>query len=274
MTKSLTPVVVFVDIDNAPQESTDRHLRLASLLESLADERITLVFYSHRTRAEIESIRQAIGVFHPFICESGAAAFVPGRYFGTDLENARDVAGYQAIEFGAPYGDMVTAVHRIADRLGLDVVGFSDMSVEQVARECGTSLLEARLAKLREYSEPFRLLLANPVAERRMVKGIAGAGLTSTVRGPFHYVGAASGPGAAVSVLSTLYKVAGGSVLTAGIGDEPYGAEVAARVDVVLDTGEPAGAVGPDSADWLESIIESVRGVRQAQPRALVHHAR
>ena len=79
MTKSLTPIVAFVDIDGAPQATSDRHSRLASLLESLAGERITLVFSSHRTRAEIETIRQAIGVFHPFICESGAAAFVPGR---------------------------------------------------------------------------------------------------------------------------------------------------------------------------------------------------
>jgi mannosyl-3-phosphoglycerate phosphatase len=270
MTKPVTPVVAFVDIDGAPQDASDRHLPLAGLLESLAGERITLVFYSHRTRAEMETFRQALGVFHPFICESGAAAFVPGRYFGTDLENARDVAGYQAIEFGAPYGDMVSAVHRAADRLGLGVLGFSDMSVEQVARECGTSLLNARLAKLREYSEPFRLLLANPVAERRMVKAIAAAGLTCTVRGPFHHVGSVSGPGAAVAVLCTLYKVAFGSVVTAGIGDGPFGAEVARRVDVALGT----IAAGQNPVAWLEGIIRSARGIRQAPPRAMAHQAR
>ena len=270
MTKSLTPIVAFVDIDGAPQDTSDRPHRLAGLLESLAGERITLVFYSHRTRAEMESFRQALGVFHPFICESGAAAFVPGRYFGTDLENARDVAGYQAIEFGAPYGDMVSAVHRLADRLGLGVLGFSDMSVDQVARECGTSLLTARLAKLREYSEPFRLLLANPVAERRMVKAIAVAGLTCSVRGPFHHVGSVSGPGAAVAVLCTLYKVAFGSVMTAGIGDGASGAEVARRVDVALG---PIAA-GQDPVAWLDGIIECIRGVRQAEPRAIAHQAR
>lgn len=241
------------------------------MLESLAGERIMLVFQSHRTRAEMETVRQSLGVFHPFICESGAAAFVPGRYFGTDLENSRDVAGYQAIEFGAPYGDMVSAVHRIADRLGLGILGFSDMSVEQVARECGTSLLEARLAKLREYSEPFRLLLANPVAERRMAKAIAAAGLTCTVREPFHHVGAVSGPGAAVAVLSTLYKVAFGSVVTAWIGDGASGTEVAPRVDVALDIGSRARQ---DSITWLEGIIKSVRGVRQAEPRAVARQAR
>jgi mannosyl-3-phosphoglycerate phosphatase len=271
MTKSLTPIVAFVDIDGAPLEPTDRPFRLASALESLAGERIMLVFYSHRTRAEMETIRQSLGVFHPFICESGAAAFVPGRYFGTDLENARDVAGYQTIEFGAPYGDMVSAVHRLADRLGLGILGFSDMSVEQVARECGTSLLDARLAKLREYSEPFRLLLANPVAERRMVKAIAAAGLTTIARASFYYVGSVSGPGAAVAVLSTLYKVAFGSIVTVGIGDEPFGTEIAPRVDVALGMGTGAGQ---DPVAWLEGIIENVRRIRQAQPQAMAHRAR
>lgn len=270
MTKPSTPIVAFVDIDGASQDTSDRHYRLAGLLESLAGERITLVFYSHRTRAEMETFRQTIGVFHPFICEGGAAAFVPGRYFGNDLENARDVAGYQAVEFGAPYRDMAAAVHRIADRLGLGVLGFSDMSVEQVARECGTSLLAARLAKLREYSEPFRLLLANPVAERRMVKAIAAADLTCIARGPFHHVGSVSGPGAAVAVLSTLYKVAFGSVMTVAIGDGPFRNDIAPRVDVALG----ATAAGQDQVAWLESIIESVRGVRQAEPRAIARQAR
>ena len=122
-----------------------------------------LVFCSARTRAQIESTRQAFGVFHPFVCESGAAAFVPERYFGSDVDNTRKVGGYQAIEFAPPYEQRRR--HGAARRptgSSIGVMGFNDMSVEQVARECGLSLLEARLAKLREYGEPFRLSCAEP----------------------------------------------------------------------------------------------------------------
>ena len=97
------PVVTFVDIDAIPAPRG----RIAEgawrdLLEALARERIMLVFCSRRTRAQVESTRQAFGIFHPFVCEGGAAAFVPERYFGSDVESTPKVGGYQAVEFASP----------------------------------------------------------------------------------------------------------------------------------------------------------------------------
>ena len=136
-----------------------------------------------------------------------------------DVESTRRVGGYQAIEFATRYENVVDIIQRAADRLQIGVLGFNDMSVEQVARECGLSLLEARLAKLREYGEPFRLLRANPLAERRLWRALEAAGLTCRRGGDFHHAGAAKGPQAAIAVLTTLYRIAFGSVLTAGASD-------------------------------------------------------
>src|SRR5919107_1273126 len=141
------PVVTFVDIDKVPAPTTSPHEPLSDVLETLARERIMLVFCSQRTRAQLEGTRQAFGIYHPFVCEGGAAAFVPERYFGSEIENARKVGGYQAIEFAAPYETVVEKLRRASDRLGIGVLGFNDMSVELVARECGLTLLEAHLAK-------------------------------------------------------------------------------------------------------------------------------
>ncbi len=266
MSKHLVPAIVFADIDSAPPARLfDRGDRLAALLETLAVSRITVVLCSRRTRAEVESIRQDLGIFHPFVCENGAAAFVPERYFGSDLENTRKVGGYQAIEFGSPYEQVVETLRRVADRLGLRVQGFHDMSVEQVSREHGLPLLEARLAKLREYSEPFRLLSANPVAEYRLLKALGAAGLTCVSLGPFQHAGTVRGAGAAAAVLTTLYRVAFGSIVTATVGDGVPAADIALRVDLRLDT--PAG--GP--LDWLEAIvrdIENIRAARLSRPAA------
>jgi mannosyl-3-phosphoglycerate phosphatase len=228
------PLVTFVDIDTVPSpESLDRHAH-ARLLETLAHERIMLVFCSERTRAQMESTRQAFGVFHPFVCEGGAAAFVPERYFGSDLENSRRIGGYQAIEFGSLYEDVIETLRRVSERLNVGVMGFNDMSVEQVARECGLSLLEARLAKLREHGEWFRMLFANPVTERRLIRGLEAAGLNCRQGDPFHHVGTARGPGPAVAVLTTLYRVAFGNVMTACAGDGPIARDLAPCVDAPL----------------------------------------
>jgi mannosyl-3-phosphoglycerate phosphatase len=260
MSKLPVPAIVFADIDSAPPAALfNGGDRQAVLLERLAIRRVTLVLCSRRTRAEVESIRQDLGIFHPFVCENGAAAFMPERYFGSDLENTRKVGGYQAIEFGSPYEQVVDTLRRVADRLSLRVLGFRDMSVEQVSREYGLSLLEARLAKLREYSEPFRLLSANPVAEHRLLKALGAAGLTCVTLGPFHHAGTVPGAGPAAAVLTTLYRVAFGTIVTAVVGDGVLSADIARRVDLRLET----PARGP--TDWLESIFQDIDHIREAR---------
>ena len=259
MPKTPLPAIVFVDADAAPgAPPSDRGDRLAGALERLAARRVTIVLCSRRTRAEFESVRQALGIFHPFVCERGAAAYVPERYFGSDLENARRVGGYQAIEFGEPYEKVIGTLHRVADRVGLAITGFNDMSVDQVARECGLPLLEARLAKLREYRELVRLDAANPVAERRLVKALESAGLICTPFGDFHEVGTISDAGGAIAVISTLYRVALGAIVTACAGGDEWSAPIAGRVETRLNP--PAG----DPPDWLESIARDMDDIRDA----------
>jgi mannosyl-3-phosphoglycerate phosphatase len=265
------PFVTFVDIDAAPAPTGESRAPMSDLLETLAQERIMLVFISQRTRAQLESTRQALGVFHPFVCEGGAAAFVPERYFGSDLENARKVGGYQAIEFAAPYESAVDKLRRASDRLGIGILGFNDMSVELVARECGLTLLEAHLAKLREYAEPFRLLCANPVAERRLFRAVESTGLTCRRGEPFHTVCASSGPRPAIDVLTTLYRLAFGKIVTAAMDEGSGATDIVPFVDVPLATGpqkktqsqRDSGA--PCARAWLESLIEQVQFCRDAR---------
>ena len=259
------PVIVFVDVDAVPVPPNESRGALARMLERLARERIMLVFCSQRTRAQVESARQAFGVFHPFITESGGAAFLPERYFGAAVDRTRKVGGYEAVEFGVPYGTVVDGIRRAAERLNVGVLGFNDMSVEQVARECGLSLLEARLAKLREYGEPFRLLNSNPVAERRLLKALEASGLVCRRGTSFHLATGAKGPEAGIALLTTLYRGAFGSVLTAAAIEGGGEADLAPHVDV------PLGPIALDPDDrcaglsWLERIVQESDNARAAQ---------
>ena len=155
----------------------------------LEREHLPLVFSSSKTRAELELIQHELGISQPFICETGGAVFVPRGYFGFNVAPALDVAGYEVVEFGKPYTEVVASLHRAADRLDIAVVGFNDMSVEEVAIDCDLPLLQARLAKLREYSELFRVVDAKPGALPRLFKALRGAGLDCTSRGAYHHLG-------------------------------------------------------------------------------------
>jgi predicted mannosyl-3-phosphoglycerate phosphatase (HAD superfamily) len=229
------PVILFLDGDTIPPVLRSGPHRVAGILETLAADRITIVLCAYRTRAEMEHLRQSLGVFHPFVCEGGAAAFVPERYFGSPIENARAVGGYEAIEFAPGYDATVDRLRRHADRQNVAVTGFNDMSVAQVAHECGQSLLDARLAKLREYSECFRLLRDNPLAEQRLITALRASGLDTRPAGPFLQTVAQNGFGPAVAVLSTLYRLTFGKIVTACLGSEPFETALASHVDAVID---------------------------------------
>jgi mannosyl-3-phosphoglycerate phosphatase len=180
---------------------------------------VPVVLCSTRTRAELEFVQRRLGICHPFVCENGAAIYVPRGYFDFDLPNARAASGYQVVEFGRPYRDVVRALREHARRLEIDIVGFDDSSVEDVAHDCHVSLQQARLAKLREYGEPFRIVSRRPDQRTRLFRALAASGFGCAAGGRYEHVGAAADEASAIRLLCEWYGRAYGSVATIGLGD-------------------------------------------------------
>jgi predicted mannosyl-3-phosphoglycerate phosphatase (HAD superfamily) len=268
------PVVVFADIGEAFQVG-DLLQGSAGARESLCSEDVVLVLCSNMTRAQLEICQQQLGIAHPFICESGAALLVPHGYFPFGMLCDRDHGRHHVFEFGTPYAEVVDVLHRTAARLGIGVVGFSDMSVEQVAIECDLSLSQARLAKLREYDEPFRLVEANDAARNRLLKALRAARMVRTHRGAYDYVGAPVDKGTSVGLLTALYRRAFGPIITVGVGDATNSMALLRRVKmpyVVEQKGtDPKSPSLPwipkldlpsGSTAWIEAIADVARQAR------------
>jgi mannosyl-3-phosphoglycerate phosphatase len=241
-----------------------RFSRAATILRDLAVDNAALVLCSGKTRAELEFVQQKLDLVHPFISENGGAVYVPAHYFGFDVPNGRSVAGYQVVEFGRPYADVVQALRRAADRLRMPLVGFSDMSIEDVAHECHMPLLQARLAKLREYDEPFRLVDAAPGARSRLFKALDGVHLRGVAGTQFDRVGAPVDIDIGVSLLKTFFKRENPAVATAGLAHEttPHDA-LLGLVDypVLVPEDDDDGRI--DVVDWAEAIVDAVQSLRR-----------
>jgi mannosyl-3-phosphoglycerate phosphatase len=268
--QSAVPMVVFLDLDSAliavdPASLADG----VGDFHALAEDGVSVVVCSSNTRAEIESLQQALDIHGPFVCESGGAALIPPGYFGLDLPNTRDVHGYQAVEFGRAYRDVVAALHRTADRLHIPIRGFDDMSVEDVARERGMTPLRARLAKLRDYTEPFRLVDPDPADRLRVAKALGGAGLRSVARGCFDHAGGTVGNGVAANLLVSLYRRKFGRVVTVALVDAMADPDLLRLVEYPItmpESGRDRAAV--DTLEWACRMIHVVRSIdrRPAAP--------
>jgi mannosyl-3-phosphoglycerate phosphatase len=270
-------VIVFSDVDGVLRApNTPAFTTAAAALRQLAFDDTALVLCSGRTRAELEFVQQKLDITHPFICENGGALMIPHGYFGFELPNSHNVAGCQAVEFGRAYTDVVDILHRTAARLRIEILGFSGMSIEEVAKEWQLPLLQARLAKLREYEEPFRLIDPDPAARSRLFKALGAAGLHCRTGGRFERVGAHLDSAAAVNLLNSLYRRGRSDLITLGITRTTPDDSLFKLVDYAImaaDDDPLAGrsAAGAEAAgeesitvvDWAEAIVDRVKELRR-----------
>ncbi len=197
-----------------------------------------------------------------------------GGTFLVPISDGRSIAGYKALEFGLPYYQLVETLHRVANELDIPVVGFSDMTIEEVAKDCKLSLMVARLAKLREYDEPFRIPDPSPAAHSRLFKALHRAGLRCTRGGRYHHLTGVTDKGLGVRTLKALYRQVWGKVVAVGLGDSLNDLSLLQETDIPIVVQNPASdstarllrkvptarlTDGPGPQGWNDAILEVVK---------------
>jgi len=150
-------IVVFTDLDETLLDENYSYEAAKPALNFLVHSNIPIIFCSCETMVEIEVYREEMGIKDPFISENGAALFIPSGYFNFSFEYTRRRGRYLIIEFGTGYSVLRDKLEGIRKRSGFKIVGFGDMSAEEIAKDCGLSLKDAKLAKKRDYDEAFRI---------------------------------------------------------------------------------------------------------------------
>ncbi|MDD8021082.1 MAG: HAD-IIB family hydrolase [Acidobacteriota bacterium] len=220
MTVSL---VVFTDLDGTLLDNETYGFEPANqALHALKKKGVPVILCTSKTRAETEAISRQLGLKHPFIVENGGAIFIPRRYFTSEqLKTAgyklKPKGNYLAIELGFPYQQLRRFLVNIREKSKLQVKGFGDCQLEEIARMTGLSLREARLATRREYDEP--CWLEDPAEVRLFRQKAREAGLKVVRGGRFFHLTANNDKGRAVRLLKKLYRQKFGRIISLGLGD-------------------------------------------------------
>ncbi len=112
-------LVIFTDLDGTLLDhETYSYTPATEALDLLVRKGIPLILCSSKTRAEIELIQLDLRLRHPFISENGGAVFIPRGYLPFAPEGARNIEGYEALEFGTPYWQLVEVLHRVSAEPG------------------------------------------------------------------------------------------------------------------------------------------------------------
>jgi mannosyl-3-phosphoglycerate phosphatase len=262
--------VVFTDLDGSLLDrDTYRWDATIPALEHVERRAVPLVLVTGKTRAEVQGWRQRLGNNHPFVVENGGAVFIPQGYFPISVPGATLRSGYEVVEWGKPYADLIAGLRAASRFTRCRVAAFHEMTAEKVASVCGLAVEEAVLAKQREYDEPFYVV--DTERERQLKLALAAQGLRWTHGGRLCHVGGDSDKASGVRLLSALFRKTHERIVTIGLGDSLSDASFLQAVDMlVIVRSRDAAALqslvphamltwheGP--AGWNEAVLEVLR---------------
>ena len=208
--------VLFTDLDGTLLTEKYRFDETKPAITYLLAKNVAIVFCSSKTRLEIEFYRKQMGVCDPFISENGAAIYIPHSYFQHNYIYTRQTEDCNAIELGIPYVKLRQSIKKIAAKTGAKIVGFGDMTAQEIAQDAGLNFELARLAKQREFDEPFRIAEGN---EKQVFAEIRNEGLGVTKGDGYYHLSGNHDKGSAVTLLNKLYVENFGRTRTMAVGN-------------------------------------------------------
>jgi mannosyl-3-phosphoglycerate phosphatase len=251
-------LVVFSDLDGTLLDHETYAFDAARLaLDRLRDQRVPLVLCTSKTRSEVEPVRIALDNHDPFVVENGGGVYLPAGYFPFEIDGAERRGDYCVVRVGDAHADLVRALARASRESGVGVRGFADMTDKEVAEATDLGLEEARLARDREFDEPF--VITGAGRPDALLAAIEREGKRWTRGGRFHHITGANDKAAAVRQLMALYRRHLGAIRTVGLGDAPNDATFLSVVDVPILVASPR-------IDQLRSLVPQGRVTSLAGP--------
>lgn len=253
-------IIIYTDLDGSLLDhKTYSFAESKSALAAAQARGIPIVFCSSKTRAEIEPLRQELQVKDPFIVENGGAAIIPAGYspFFTEVRPGR---GDPMIVLGTPYRTLVEAVNDLREAFPNKIISFSNMTVEEIAHDCDLSLDQARLAKKREFDEPFRLVDADDRTRERILNEIRRLGLSCSEGGRYYHLHGGNDKGMAVRILTRFAWRHDLETFSVGLGDSLNDLTMLETADYPVLIKRPDGTHHPGVIELLPKI-HLTRGV-------------
>ncbi|MGY6650341.1 HAD-IIB family hydrolase [Wenyingzhuangia sp. IMCC45574] len=210
--------IVFTDLDGTFINHDNYSFEEAQeAIDTLLDNDIPLIFTTSKTKAEVEILQNEVGIIEPFIVENGAALFIPQGYQMLDFSFLEEFENYWVYQLGVSYKDILTFYDANKEQFGM--LGFSDMTLDEVAEYTGLSITDAALSMDRDFTEPF--ILKDESKLKKLTDLALASGIKITKGGRFyHLIGSQQDKGKAVAKCVALFKDAyNEEIESIGLGD-------------------------------------------------------
>ena len=197
-------IIIFTDLDGTLLNHEDYSYEDAKpALKKIKERKIPLIIVTSKTRKEVEILQKELEIEEPFIVENGGGIFFPRKYHHFKLTSCFSKDGYRIIQLGKSYQEIRNFVEKVKDKFGIK--GFGDMTVEEVMEHTGLPYEKAKLAKEREFTEPFLIEDESKIPQLQRLAMEEGIKITKGGRF-YHFIGEKQDKGKAVEITIKVFK--------------------------------------------------------------------
>ncbi|MGK7933387.1 MAG: HAD-IIB family hydrolase [Microcystaceae cyanobacterium] len=259
-------LLIFTDLDGTLLNPDDyRYDAALPLLEDLKQRHIPVIPVTSKTRVEVETLLNDLRVIDPFIVENGSGIFVPLQHKTFIIPQPNPWQDYHLQLLGVSYEKARQTLSILSKQIGQTLIGFGDLSVEDIQEKTGLSFEDAQKAKNREFTEPFLTPNVNPTQLKALA---ADLGYKIVIGDRFsHLISAQAGKGKAVQWLQKHYQWPNptGNKVTIGLGNSPNDLEMLETVDIpVIIPGHKGVHSGLEGKPWQVADAVGCQGWVQA----------
>ena len=159
--------IIFTDLDGTLLDHDTYSFEPARrVVDHLISENVPIIPVTSKTKVELLSLRNKIGLDGPFVIENGAAIYIPKGYFQFNDDSLIDAGDYWCKRFAPDREALISLIDRVPQELRKQMRCFHELSAEALAQITGLSPEQARMASQREFSEPIDWLGSGDDLER------------------------------------------------------------------------------------------------------------
>lgn len=216
----MTKTLVFTDMDGTLLDHHTYSFEAAKpALTALESRNIPVIPTTSKTFAELQPLREKIGLSGPFIIENGAAIFIPHGFFKKKPSGTVWVDGYWCKAFISNKNYWIKLLEKIGAEFEGEFKQFSQMSLEEIQESTGLDIASATLASKRQYGEPV-LWTGSADNKQKFINAVRERGAYPLEGGRFIHVSGNCDKGQALTWLAAeCQKQYEGYVKTIALGD-------------------------------------------------------
>lgn len=215
-------IMLFTDLDGSLLNHFDYSFDAAvPLIRELQEKRIPVIPNTSKTANEIALICTEVGLSDGFICENGAAVYLPKHLFTQPQADFDDCGDYWRKAFVQPRGHWQAILKTVPEHLQTCFKSFAELGVSGIMEATGLPEKNALLSSQRQFNEPL-MWLGSDEHKAEFIAFMEQQGATLLQGGRFLHVGGDCDKSTAMQWFANFHQQQSADVtatLTIAVGD-------------------------------------------------------